>query len=167
MKVVSKLLLLCMIPILLSSCLHNGESPQLTYDSDLKPPVEITIEEAEAMIPFDIKEPSVPFQTTEKSIRILATNDPYDAVEITYANTEQGLNLIMMITNSKVKTSPHGKKGQKLANGSQTWDQGNDHISAIYWRNEGLTYSLVAGKNNNLEPLYDYKTLIEIADTIQ
>ncbi|MNC41753.1 hypothetical protein D3C75_905310 [compost metagenome] len=73
----------------------------------------------------------------------------------------------MMITNSKVKTSPNGKKGLKLANGSQTWDQGNDHISAIYWRNEGLTYSLVSGKNNNLEPLYDYKTLIEIADTIR
>lgn len=167
MKAISKLLLLCMIPMLLSSCLQNGESPQLTYDSDLKPPVEITIEEAEAQIPFEIKEPSVPFQTTEKSIRILASNDPYDAVEITYANTDQGLNLIMMITNSKVKTSPNGKKGLKLANGSQTWDQGNDHVSAIYWRNEGLTYSLVAGKNNNLEPLYDYETLIKIADTIQ
>lgn len=106
-------------------------------------------------------------RVTEKSTRILAANEPYDAVEITYANTDQGLNLIIMITNSKVNTSPNGMKGLKLANGSQTWDQGNDHVSEIYWRNEGLTYSLVAGKNNNLEPLYDYETLIEIADTIQ
>ncbi|WP_128103216.1 hypothetical protein [Paenibacillus sp. DCT19] len=167
MKAISKLLLLCMIPILLSSCLHNTESPQLTYDSDLNPPVEIPFEEAEAKIPFEIKQPSIPFQVTEKSTRVLAANEPYDAVEITYANTDQGLNLIMMITNSKVNTSPNGKIGLKLANGSQTWDQGNEHVSAIYWRNEGLTYSLVAGKNNNLEPLYDYETLIKIADTIQ
>lgn len=53
------------------------------------------------------------------------------------------------------------------SDGSQTWDQGDGHVSAIYWRNEGLTYSLISGKNNNLEPLYDYQTLIEIANTIK
>ncbi|MEC0125173.1 hypothetical protein [Paenibacillus pabuli] len=121
----------------------------------------------EAKIPFEIKQPSVPFQVTQKSARILDTNGKFDAVEVTYANTDEGLNLIIMITNSKVDMPPNGKKGLKLTNGSQTWNQGDEHVSAIYWRNEGLTYSLISGKNNNLEPLYDYQTLIEIANTIK
>jgi hypothetical protein len=114
-----------------------------------------------------MKQPSVPFQVDQKSARILDTNGTFDAVEITYENTDEGLTLILMMTNSKADTLPNGKKGLKLANGSQTWDQGNEHINAIYWRNEGLTYSLISGKNNNLEPLYDQQTLIEIANTIK
>lgn len=39
----------------------------------------------------------------------LDTNGKFDAVEITYANTDEGLNLIMMITNSKADTPPNGK----------------------------------------------------------
>ncbi|GIP46255.1 hypothetical protein J45TS6_47140 [Paenibacillus sp. J45TS6] len=167
MKAISKLLFLCMIPLLLSGCLQNAESNQPTNNLDLSPPVEISIEEAVAEIPFDIKQPSVPFQVTQKSARILDANGKFDAVEITYANTDEELNLIIMITNSKADTRPNGKKDLKLENGSQTWDQGNEHVSAIYWRNEGLTYSLISGKNNNLEPLYDYQTLIEIANTIK
>ena len=167
MKAISKLLFLCMIPLLLSACLQNAESNQPTNNLDLSPPVEISIEEAVAEIPFEIKQPSVPFQVTQKSARILDANGKFDAVEITYANTDEGLNLIIMITNSKADTRPNGKKGLKLENGSQTWDQRNEHVSAIYWRNEGLTYSLISGKNNNLEPLYDYQTLIEIANTIK
>ncbi|QLG40198.1 MULTISPECIES: hypothetical protein [unclassified Paenibacillus] len=166
MKAVSKLLVLCMIPLLLSACLHNAESNHPTINSELSPPVEISLEEAEARTPFEIQQPSVPFQVTQKSARILDTNGKFDAVEITYANPDEGLNLIIMITNSQVDTPPNGKKGLKLSNGSQTWDQGDGHVSAVYWRNEGLTYSLVSGKNNNLEPLYDYQTLIEIANTI-
>lgn len=72
-------------------------------------PVEISIEEAEAKIPFEIKQPSVPLQFTQKSVRILDTNGKFDAVDITYANTDEGLNLIMMITNSKADTPPNGK----------------------------------------------------------
>lgn len=167
MKAVSKLLFLCMMPLLLSACLQHAESNQPTDSLDLNPPVEISIEEAEAKIPFEIKQPSVPFQVTQKSARILDTNGKFDAVEITYENTIEGLTMIIMMTNSKADTPPNGKKGLKLANGSQTWDQGNEHVSAIYWRHEGLTYSLISGKNNNLEPLYDHQTLIEIANTIK
>ncbi|MGC5772150.1 hypothetical protein [Paenibacillus pabuli] len=167
MRVISKLLFLFMIPFLLSACSQKVESNLPTNSQDLSSPVEISFEEVEAKIPFEIKQPSVPFQVTQKSARILDTNGKFDAVEITYANTNEGLNLIIMITNSKVDTPPNGKKGLKLTNGSQTWDQGDEHVSAIYWRNEGLTYSLISGKNNNLEPLYDYQTLIEIANTIQ
>lgn len=169
MKVVSKLLFLCMILLLLSACLQNAESNQPTNNSDLSPPVEISIEEAEAKIPFDIKQPSVPFQVTQKSAKILDANGKVDAVEITYANTAEGLTLIIMITNSKAETHPNGKKGLKLANGSQTWDQGTEQVSAIYWRHEGLTYTLISGRNNNgnLEQLYENKKLIEIANTIK
>lgn len=167
MKPVHKLLFLCMVPLLLSACSQNTESKPPTTNLDLRPPVEISIEEAENKVPFEIKQPSVPFPVTQKSARILDTDGKFDAVEITYSNADEGLNLILMITNSKADTPPSGKKGQKLANGSQTWDQGDEHVSAIYWRNEGLTYSLISGKNNNLEPLYDYQKLIEIANTIK
>jgi len=167
MKAVSKLLFLFIIPLLLSACLQNAERNQLTNNPDLSPPVEISFEEADAKMPFEIKQPIVPFQVTQKSARILNANGKFDAVEITYANTDEGLTLIIMITNSKADTPPNGKKGLKLTNGSQTWDQGNEHVSAIYWRNEGLTYSLISGKNSSLEPLYDNHTLIEIANTIK
>lgn len=167
MKAVSKLLPLLMIPLLLFACSQDVESNQPTSHSDWSPPVEISIENAEAKIPFEMKQPSVPFQVDQKSARILDTNGTFDAVEITYENTDEGLTLILMMTNSKADTPPNGKKGLKLANGSQTWDQGDEHINAIYWRNEGLTYSLISGKNNNLEPLYDHQTLIEIANTIK
>lgn len=167
MKIANRLLFLWMIPLLLSACLQNAESNQPINDSDLSPPVEISFEEAEAKIPFEIKQPSVPFKVTQKSARILDTNSTFDAVELTYANTDEGLTLIIMMTNSKADTPPNGKKGLQLTNGSQTWDQGDGHVSAIYWRNEGLTYSLISGKNNNLEPLYSHQTLIEIANTIK
>ncbi|WP_426641437.1 hypothetical protein [Paenibacillus illinoisensis] len=167
MKAVTRLLFLCMIPLFLSGCLQDSkESNQPINTSDLKPPVNISVEEAEAKIPFEIKQPSVPFHVTQQSARILDTNGEFDAIEITYANSDEGINLIIMITNSQIDTPPTGKKGLKLTNGSQTWDQGNEHVSAIYWRNEGLTYSLISGKNNNLEPLYDYQTLIDIANTL-
>lgn len=167
MKALYKLLFICMGPLLISACSQNVTSNSSSAHLDLSPPVEISIDEAEAKVPFKIKQPSIPFQVTQKSTRILDTNGKFDAVEITYANTDEGSNLILMITNSKADTPPTGKKGLKLANGSQTWDQGNEHISAIYWRNEGLTYSLISGKNNNLDPLYDYQSLIEIANTIK
>lgn len=172
MRVVSKLLSLCMIPLLLSACLQNAESNQLTNNSNLSLPVEISIEEAKTKIPFEIKQPSVPFQVTKESARVLDANSnkfDFDAVEITYTNTDEGLTLVIMITNSKVDTPPNGKKGLNLANGYQTWDQGTEHVSAIYWRDEGLTYSLISGResNGNFEPLYDHQTLIEIANTIK
>ncbi|UPK45577.1 hypothetical protein [Paenibacillus pabuli] len=167
MKAVSKLLFLCTIPLLLFACSQKVESHQPNKQSVWSPPVEISIEDAEAKIPFELKQPSVPFHVDQKSARVLDTNGTFDAVEITYENTDEGLTLILMMTNSKADTPPNGKKGLKLANGSQTWDQGDEHVNAIYWRNEGLTYSLVSGKNNNLEPLYDHQTLIEIANTIK
>lgn len=156
-----------MVPLLMSACSQNVISNSSSAHLDLSPPVEISIDEAEAKVPFKIKQPSIPFQVTQKSTRILDTNGKFDAVEITYANTDEGSNLILMITNSKADTPPTGKKGLKLANGLQTWDQGNEHISAIYWRNEGLTYSLISGKSNNLDALYDYQSLIEIANTLK
>ncbi|MGQ8875009.1 hypothetical protein [Paenibacillus sp. TSA_86.1] len=131
------------------------------------PAVEVSLQEAEARVPFKIKQPVVPFEVTEQSTRILETNGTYEAVEMTYANREEDLNLILLITSSKVDTPPKGKKGQKLTNGAQTWDQGNTEVSSIYWRHEGLTYAVVSGKNNNLEPLYDYPTLLKIANTIR
>lgn len=158
----------CILFIVLSACSQQTESTPMTGDSEPSlPAVEVSLQEAEAKVPFKIKQPVVPLELTEQSTRLLETNRTYEAVEITYANKEGDLNLIFLITNSKVDTPPTGKKGQKLTNGSQTWDQGNGEVSAIYWRHEGLTYTVVSGKNNNLEPLYDYVTLLKIANTIQ
>lgn len=171
MKISEKILclcMLCMILVVLSACSQKTESKQMTDDVELSSPaVEVSLQEAEARVPFKIKQPVMPFEVTEQSTRLLETNGTYDAVEITYVKKDENANVILLITNSKVDTPPTGKKGQKLTNGLQTWDQGNGEVSAIYWRHEGLTYTVVSGKNNNLEPLYDYETLLKIADTIQ
>lgn len=160
--------MLCMALVVLSACLGKTESKsKADYLQPSPPAVDVSLQEAKAKVPFIIKQPTVPFEVTEQSTRLLETNGTYEAVEMTYANKDEDLNLILLITNSKADTPPTGKKGQKLTNGSQTWDQGNGEVSAIYWRHEGLTYALVSGKNNNLEPLYDYGTLIEIANTVQ
>ncbi|PZT57599.1 hypothetical protein [Paenibacillus silvae] len=160
--------MLCIVLTSLSACLQKTKSKPVTDDSELGPPaMEVSLQEAKAKVPFPIRQPVVPFEVTEQSTRILETDGTYDAVELTYANKEEGTNLILLITNSKADTPPKGKKGQPLSNGSPTWDQSNENVSAIYWRYEGLTYALVSGKNNNLEPLYDYATLKEIANTIQ
>lgn len=166
MRIASKLLFLCAMLLFLSACLQNTKSNKLT---DLSPPVEISIDEAQTKIPFMIKQPSVPFRITKKSAKILDTNGKYDAVEITYENTNEGLTLTIMIINSKVGTSPNSKKGLKLANGSQTWDQEFEHVNAIYWRHEGLNYTLASVRNNNgeSEKLYDHQTLSDIANTIK
>ncbi|WP_434749380.1 hypothetical protein [Paenibacillus amylolyticus] len=157
-----------MVLVILSACSKKTESNTMVGDVEPNPPaVEVSLQEAESRVPFKIKQPVVPFEVTEQSTRLLETNGTYEAVEITYANKDEDLNLILLITNSKVDTPPKGKIGEKLTNGSQTWDQGNAEASSIYWRYEGLTYAVVSGKNNNLEPLYDYVTLLKIANTIQ
>ena len=110
MKAVARLLFLCMIPLFLSGCLQNSESNQPINTSDLESPVNISVEEAEAKIPFEIKQPSVPFHVTQQSARILNTNGEFDAIEITYANSDEGMNLIIMITNSQIDTPRLGRK---------------------------------------------------------
>lgn len=88
----------------------SQEESQPNKQSDWSPPVEISIEDAEAKIPFELKQPSVPFQVDQKTARVLDTNGTFDAVEITYENTDEGLTLILMMTNSKADTPPNGKK---------------------------------------------------------
>lgn len=167
LKKIMCLSMLCMVLLVLSACSEKTESSLVTGDVEPSlPAVEVSVQEAEARVPFKIKQPVVPFEITEQSTRILETNGTYEAVEMTYANKDEDANLILLITNSKADTPPKGKIGRKLTNGSQTWDQGNEEISAIYWRYDGLTYALVSGKSNNLEPMYDYTTLLEIANTI-
>ena len=168
MRVLGKLSHLLLIAFVLSSCLQikDREEPVLPGQS---PPPDLSIEEALERIPFTIAQPSVPFEATQKSAKILDTNGRFDAVEITYANIDEGSTLVVMVTNSQADTPPNGKKGLKLANGSQTWEQGDEQVSAIYWRHEGLTYTLVSWLNNNgnQAPLYNHEKLIEIANSIK
>jgi len=167
MRKLSNVLLLGMIMVLLSACVQYLKSNQEPHKLDFTPTVAISIEEAKTRIPFDIKQPVVPFQVSEKSARILKTNGKYDAVELTYVNTEEELNLMLLITNSKSRMTPSGQKGQRLSNGAQVWEKSSDLIKAIFWRNEGLTYTLFSGKHNTFDPLYDFQALVDIANTIK
>lgn len=89
-------------------------------------------------------------------------------MEIWYENKDQNLNMSLMINNSKVAI-PSGKKNLILSNGSQTWEQGDQNFSAIFWSYKNLNYTLISGRyvSGNPEPLYDYTKLIEIANTIK
>lgn len=60
----------------------------------------MSIEDAEAKIPFEIKQTTIPFHVNKKSARILETNDKFDVVEITYENIDDRLTVILMMTNS-------------------------------------------------------------------
>lgn len=169
MQMASRCLLLCLFALVLSSCRPDTDREAPADVSVRNSPLEISVEEAQRQVPFAIVQPSVPFEATQKSAKVLDTNDRFDAVEITYANPDEGLTLVMMMTNSKADSPPNGKIGLKLANGAQTWEQGDERVNAVYWRHEGLTYTLLSLQNNNgnPQPLYSHHKLIQIANSIK
>lgn len=67
---------------------------QMTDDVELSPPAfEVSLQEAEARVPFKIKQPVMPFEVTEQSTRQLETNGTYNAVEITYVQKDENANV--------------------------------------------------------------------------
>ncbi len=118
-------------------------------------------------IPFDVQQPQLPFIVTHKAAGIM--NAPFDMIKITYANEQEGLQLILAESNATNKSSPKGTLGPNLSDGSQTWIQGDENFSGLYWRRDGHTYSLASNKieNGKFVPLYDESKLIEIANTIK
>jgi hypothetical protein len=130
-------------------------------------PFEETIKKA----PFQLRQPEVPFEVTNKTARSIkaSTKAPYDVVEMTYANAKQGLQLTLAEANSKDDVTPNGEMGPKLQNGSQTWIVGDQNKSGLYWKYNAVNYSLISFKieNGKFVPLYDNSKLAEIANTIK
>jgi hypothetical protein len=129
-------------------------------------PFEETIKKA----PFQVKQPVLPFEVTNKVAHaIKATIKPsYDIIEMTYGNAKQGLQLTLAEANSKADLkadlNPKTPMGPKLNNGSQTWIGGD----GLFWRYNGVNYSMISYKidNGKFVPLYDIAKLIEIANSI-
>lgn len=157
---------LFVVILLLSACSQDTDK-KTSHELVLVPPM--SIEEAQLKAPFAIKQPTIPFKVTEESAKTMETTNGFDAVEITYRNADEDITLVMMINNSKIDAPPNGQKGPKLANGAETWDQGDQKVSAIFWRHENLNYTLISGKISagKVEPLYDIQKLVEIADTLK
>jgi hypothetical protein len=134
-------------------------------------PFEETIKKA----PFQVKQPVLPFEVTNKVAHAIKapTKPSYDVIEMTYANAKQGLQLTLVEANSKADLkadlNPKTPLGPKLQNGSQTWIGGDQNKSGLYWRYDGVNYSMISYKidNGKFVPLYDVAKLIEIANSIK
>ncbi|TCZ77070.1 hypothetical protein E0485_11425 [Paenibacillus albiflavus] len=144
-----------------SLVISNGE---IKWDEDKNA---LSFDEFIKKVPFEVKQPEVPFEITNKAIGGIEA--PFDFIQMTSANDKLGFEIILAISNSKDNSKPQGKKGVKLENGSQTWIQSDQSVSALYWRYDGLTYVLSSLKieNGNFLPLYDTEKLVEIANTIK
>jgi len=174
MKAIKKPFIFFMIVLWSAACGQNTEAirqPAVPepIEVEIHPPAELSVEEAQALVPFRIREPAVPFPVTRKFARILDTGSRFDAVEITYENSDEGFVMVLLTTNSKADTVPQGRKGEKLKNGAQTWEQITEHVVGVYWRHDGLTYTLVSMQyaDGSMGKLYDYPKLLEIANSIQ
>lgn len=131
----------------------------------------LPFEEAIKKAPFQIKEPPVPFEVTNKVAYVLksTTKPSFDIVVMTFANADQGYQLTVGADNSKKPTSnPKAPLGPKLKNGDETWTYIDQGKSGLYWRHNGQNYSIISFKieNGKFVPLYDTSSLIEIANTI-
>ena len=127
-----------------------------------------SIEEAESMVSFMIREPEVPFEISDKTIRVVNVSSRIQAVEVSYTQTEDRSNLVLMMNNSNID-NPQGERGDKLDSGAQTYNQGDGHVSVLFWEHDKVNYLLISGQvvNENMVPLYTQSELIEIANTIQ
>jgi hypothetical protein len=141
----------------------SGGGSGLISDSASDEVFQQTIHEAV----FPLLQPKLPFEATHCAVSKITA--PFDLYQIVYANEQQGIQLVLGQSNSKVTSTPEGKKGPKLDNGARTWIQGNDGFSAIYWRHNGYTYSLLSNKvdGGKFFPLYDTDKLVEIANSLQ
>jgi hypothetical protein len=131
----------------------------------------LAFEETIKKAPFQARQPEVPFEVTNKMAHSIKspTKTPYDVIEMTYANVKQGLQLTLTEANSKDDATRTGEIGPKLQNGSQTWIAGDQNTSGLYWRYNGVNYSMISFKieNGKFVPLYDNAKLVEIANTIK
>ncbi|NWL89623.1 hypothetical protein DMN77_18925 [Paenibacillus sp. 79R4] len=141
----------------------KGTESQWASDSASDEAFQQTIREAV----FPLLLPKLPFEATHRAVNKIAA--PFDLYQMVYANEQLGIQLVLGQSNSKVTSEPEGKKGPKLENGARAWIQGNDGFSAIYWRHDGYTYSLLSYKTDGskLVPLYDTDKLVEIANSLQ
>ncbi|WP_213649720.1 hypothetical protein [Paenibacillus sp. J23TS9] len=117
-------------------------------------------------VSFEVKEIKSPFPPTHKAASIIKA--PFDMIQLTYASLDQGRQLILVESNSQDTSEPEGKSGPKLSNGAPTWIQSDSQMSALYWRQDGLTFVLMSNqvKNKKFIPLYDEDELAIIANSI-
>jgi hypothetical protein len=127
----------------------------------------LPFEETIKKTPFQVKQPVLPFEVTNKVAHAIKapTKPSYNVIQMTYANAKQGLQLTLAQDNSKADANPKTPLGPKLDNGSQTWIGGD----GLYWRYDGVNYSMISYKidNGKLVPLYNVAKLIEIANSIK
>lgn len=135
----------------------------LKWDIDKSAP---SYDETIKMVPFKVKEIKSPFPPTHKAASIIKA--PFDMIQLTYASLDQGRQLILVESNSQDTSEPKGKSGPKLRNGAPTWIQSDSQMSALYWKQDGLTYLLMSNqvKNKKFMPLYDEDELAIIANSI-
>lgn len=117
-------------------------------------------------VPFKVPIPKVPFPITHQSADIVPAN--FDLIQLIFANEERGEQLILAVSNSKVKSNPDGKKGPKLTDGTQAWIQSTPNLSGLYWRKQGLTYAIASNKveDGDFVPLYSISELVQLANSI-
>ncbi|MDR0267131.1 hypothetical protein [Paenibacillus sp.] len=144
---------------------HMGiTSDGLKWDQDRNAP---SFEDTLKQMPFKVKQIRLPFPPTQTAASIIEA--PFDMIQLTYADLENGRQLILVESNSQDTSKPKGKSGPKLRNGTPTWIQSDSHTSALYWREDGLTYLLMSNQVNDKDfiPLFSPKDLALIASTIQ
>jgi hypothetical protein len=144
-----------------SKLLITTEGFKWSEDKDALP-----FEDVIEKVPFKIKQPLIPFEVTHKAASLI--DAPFDFIQLTYANDKDGYQLILAESNSKSKTKPDGKAGPQLNDGTETWVQSDQLSSALYWRKDGLTFTLISNKieKGKFVPLYDIPKLKEIANSI-
>ncbi|MBQ4899913.1 hypothetical protein KB559_13765 [Paenibacillus sp. Marseille-P2973] len=118
-------------------------------------------------MPFEVRIPEVPFLITHQAAEVVPAS--FQILRLTFANVDQGEQLMLSITNSTDKSKPEGKKGPPLDNGTPTWIQSNPNFSGLYWREDGLTYALASSKveDHDFYPLYDVSELVQIANSLK
>lgn len=126
-----------------------------------------TFDETLLEMPFEVRIPEVPFQITHQAAEVVPAS--FQIIRLTFANVDQGEQLMLSITNSTDKSKPEGEKGPPLDNGTPTWIQSNPHFSGLYWREDGLTYALASSKveNRDFDLLYDVSELVQIANSMK
>lgn len=133
------------------------------HEGEEKTPFDQLIQQA----PFPVKQPALSFEVTHKAAAFIEA--PFDLLHMVYANETLGMQVMLSISNSQETSDPEGTRGPDLENGTSTWLQGGEFFSGLYWRQDGLTYALLANKVEGGEfvPLYGDREIVEIANSLK
>jgi hypothetical protein len=138
----------------------------------------LDVQEIMTKVPFAFKQPKeLPFISTG-SYAIEKKYGDIPGIEITYVDSVTEGYLTLRVVNGDVKpmSVEYTLESTKLKNGTQAQYLDNGAVQIIYWKQDGLSYSLVASKGNEtmLEKLdqpdsvkYKKEELVNIADSLQ